>query len=268
MEGTIVNPVMDMRKPDLENLKSTSRSQKSFGSTRRRHGSPEYTGDRTGHSKCIVIVFLLCTPAEWWEWGPAKQGLGPTQLIATPLAPPSRIANSQKLNSCRAADSAVISAAPPDFCRTFRIYVAATLASGYCRMGDSKGTINSRMCMRYLAFLGQSCRITFIGDSLKRNLFFELANHIHTEDLTETAKHANLSVTDKDIRLTMEFIWHPYINESTTRLLEQIKASESRPSMVVMGSVMWALLLNKTQEQKLEEHRRSLTEVAKVMSLI
>lgn len=95
-----------------------------------------------------------------------------------------------------------------------------------------------------------SRRVIFAGDSVTRTLYFQLV-HLVDPKLPNAVpqdgqKHGNHSfVTDSNI--TLDFIWDPFLNTSSTLTLinskeERVGSADSQPpALLVLGSGLWYL---------------------------
>lgn len=95
-----------------------------------------------------------------------------------------------------------------------------------------------------------SRRVVFVGDSVTRTLFFQFV-HIVDPKLLAAPPHDDRKHTDfsfaADSNVTLDFIWDPYLNTSSTIALisphdRYIGSSSPQvPALVVVGSGLWYL---------------------------
>ncbi|KAH9937209.1 Cas1p-domain-containing protein [Fomitopsis serialis] len=98
-------------------------------------------------------------------------------------------------------------------------------------------------------------RVVFIGDSVTRQLFFQLA---HTLDASlpttppdDEHKHADYAYTAASSAVHLSFIWDPYLNSSHAQSyinstpsgpnLPSLADTSDRPALLVFGSGLWYL---------------------------
>lgn len=71
--------------------------------------------------------------------------------------------------------------------------------------------------MRYLAFWGRHNYFVFIGDSRIRNQYQSFLNHltghIPQQPSLGNGYHENQTFHDTQLKLTVDFIWSPYVSE-------------------------------------------------------
>ncbi|KAM7291899.1 N-acetylneuraminate 9-O-acetyltransferase [Ixodes scapularis] len=126
----------------------------------------------------------------------------------------------------------------------------------------------SRMCMRYIAYWGGKNHIVFMGDSRIRQLYLAFVHQVQPssslpeEDLKENIHH-NLKFVDKDLKLTVEFLWNPMVDAamraSCARWLS--RGSAERPTVLVLGSGTWSIKLSNGSSQAVTEYKANVTQL-------
>ncbi|CAG2171865.1 unnamed protein product, partial [Oppiella nova] len=101
--------------------------------------------------------------------------------------------------------------------------------------------IDTRMCLRYIAYWGGKNNIVFLGDSRIRQLYYAFIKTCSpNENLinTDSPAHHDLEYKERDLRLEVEFLWHPIVNDSMADVFRQWlrKDVTERPNLIVMGS--------------------------------
>ncbi|XP_054167954.1 N-acetylneuraminate 9-O-acetyltransferase-like [Oppia nitens] len=124
--------------------------------------------------------------------------------------------------------------------------------------------IDSRMCLRYIAYWGGKNHIVFLGDSRIRQLYYAfIKTCVPNENLINTAypAHHDLEYKERDLKLDVRFLWHPVVNESMTKVFTQwlsLQVSE-RPNLIVMGSATHSIKSSNASVKALEYYRKNLT---------
>uniref|UniRef100_T1KKL8 Cas1p 10 TM acyl transferase domain-containing protein n=1 Tax=Tetranychus urticae TaxID=32264 RepID=T1KKL8_TETUR len=124
--------------------------------------------------------------------------------------------------------------------------------------------MDSRRCLRYIAYWGGRNYIVFIGDSRIRQLYFAFINLINANletPVIDTVVHHDLKVEEKDLNLKVEFLWRPVINESMFTPYQNWLSSDisSRPQVVVTGSGTWTIKSSNASLKALEDYKTNLT---------
>lgn len=77
---------------------------------------------------------------------------------------------------------------------------------------------DSRRCMRYLAFMGHHNHFVFIGDARIRQLYKSFVSQFmvdgKTSDLTELPENSDLGFNDGQLKLNVQFLWRPRLDNS------------------------------------------------------
>ena len=81
-------------------------------------------------------------------------------------------------------------------------------------------------------------RVLYIGDSIMREQFYSMTKFVQGID-TKGALHVDRKYHSKELDMSYEFWWDPYIN--STRTWELLNATDptNRPSLLVIGSGVW-----------------------------
>ncbi|KZP00857.1 Cas1p-domain-containing protein [Calocera viscosa TUFC12733] len=88
-------------------------------------------------------------------------------------------------------------------------------------------------------------RVLFLGDSTVRQLFFTFA-HIVDPSLPGTTpndggKHVDHTLVSGTQSMSLEFLWDPYLNSTSTREALSVPARGQPPALLVLGSGLWYL---------------------------
>ncbi len=120
------------------------------------------------------------------------------------------------------------------------------------------------MCMRYIAYWGGRNNIVFLGDSRIRqlyNAFIKIASPNEEQINSAYAPHHDLQYKERDLRLDVQFLWHPIVNETMAQVFrEWVKMEVSqRPNIVVIGSATHQIKSSNGSLKALEYYRKNLT---------
>ncbi|XP_069959056.1 N-acetylneuraminate (7)9-O-acetyltransferase isoform X1 [Cherax quadricarinatus] len=128
---------------------------------------------------------------------------------------------------------------------------------------------DSRRCMRYVAFLKQDNHILFVGDSRIRQLYLALVKQIAvTHPKFSETPHEDMRYNDTNLRLNIEFIWRPLMDQHVAKLLNHLKRRKSLPKLIVMGSATHAIKNSNGSALALEEYKKNLTLLSSVLHQI
>ncbi|XP_064465958.1 N-acetylneuraminate 9-O-acetyltransferase-like [Ornithodoros turicata] len=121
----------------------------------------------------------------------------------------------------------------------------------------------SRMCMRYIAYWGGKNHIVFLGDSRIRQLYLAFLRQVQASASAsegDTKPQHDLKFIDKDLKLTVEFIWQPVVNTSMYNAYERwlLLPARERPTVVVTGSATWFIKKFNASEAALEQYRTNM----------
>lgn len=91
----------------------------------------------------------------------------------------------------------------------------------------------------------QSKPVIFIGDSVTRNLFFQIANILDpalpTSSPTDGQKHSD-HILRTEFGSDVSFFWDPFLNDSRTyEIVESRYHGSKRPALLVLGTGLWYL---------------------------
>ncbi|XP_076362337.1 N-acetylneuraminate (7)9-O-acetyltransferase isoform X2 [Tachypleus tridentatus] len=132
----------------------------------------------------------------------------------------------------------------------------------YGCMMHSYTKIDTRMCMRYIAYWGAKNHIVFIGDSRLRYIYYKLVNTIRSkEEKEDEPAHKDLHFSDPDIRWNLDFLWHPMVNTSMYEVFEKWLHEEpkKRPKVIIVGSGTWSIKVFNGSMEAVENYRTNMT---------
>ncbi|KAL5006102.1 hypothetical protein ScPMuIL_017260 [Solemya velum] len=120
---------------------------------------------------------------------------------------------------------------------------------------------DARRCMHYISYWGGRNHIAFLGDSRIRQLYFAFANLLSKTEISAYKAWSDLSFTDSDISLKVEFLWHPMVNISMYNVYKSwlMNQPNTRPNKVVTGSATWCIKKDNGSKTALDNYRVNLT---------
>ncbi|XP_017777823.1 PREDICTED: CAS1 domain-containing protein 1 [Nicrophorus vespilloides] len=123
-------------------------------------------------------------------------------------------------------------------------------------------TIDTRRCLRYIAFYGKESQFIFIGDSRIRDLYVGFVTHLQQGgDVTSPPNEAetNLIHVDNKLKIRVEFIWSPNISKKMVMEFKKWKSAETPPSVVIAGCGLWVIKTGNASEATLQQYSVNLT---------
>ncbi|XP_077271836.1 N-acetylneuraminate (7)9-O-acetyltransferase isoform X2 [Temnothorax americanus] len=113
---------------------------------------------------------------------------------------------------------------------------------------------DSRRCMRYLAFMGHHNHFVFAGDARIRQLYKSFVSQFMIDgkasDLTELPENSDLGFNDGQLKLNVQFLWRPRLDNSMIADLRGWMKTDA-PSVIVTGSAAAAILANNNSDTQL-----------------
>ncbi|XP_071557163.1 N-acetylneuraminate (7)9-O-acetyltransferase isoform X2 [Temnothorax nylanderi] len=113
---------------------------------------------------------------------------------------------------------------------------------------------DSRRCMRYLAFMGHHNHFVFAGDARIRQLYKSFVSQFMIDgkasDLTELPENSDLGFNDGQLKLNVQFLWRPQLDNSMIADLRGWMKTDA-PSVIVTGSAAAAILANNNSDTQL-----------------
>ncbi|XP_042898076.1 N-acetylneuraminate (7)9-O-acetyltransferase isoform X2 [Parasteatoda tepidariorum] len=138
----------------------------------------------------------------------------------------------------------------------------------YGCMMHSYSSGDSRMCLQYIAYWGGKTYIVFIGDSRVRQLFYSFVSLIDPKYVVENKYvHHDLQFSDEELKVNVEFIWSPMVNETMYDIYKPWQEDFStRPSLIVTGSGLWAIKLSNASIDMFYGYERNLTYLVPILN--
>lgn len=99
---------------------------------------------------------------------------------------------------------------------------------------------DTKRCLRYLAFWGTQSNFIFIGDSRIHEFYQGFINHLQPpEHGTENPYKSipnNLTFIDAKLKIRVQYLWYPTVNNKMIDLFRQWHFDEKPPSVILVGS--------------------------------
>ncbi|XP_075067894.1 N-acetylneuraminate (7)9-O-acetyltransferase [Mixophyes fleayi] len=164
------------------------------------------------------------------------------------------------------------------------ITVCHVLSWGYSRGDDGCGYLVSSgrflgqnvwqpySCMmhKYKSSEARSClknqRVTFVGDSRIRQLFYAFVKILQPNVKEDGNKHANIPFEETIDNLRVDFLWYPEVNSSMKQCFQSLSESTtSKSKMVIAGAATWSIKNNNGSAESLAQYKVNMTAVEPVL---
>ncbi|XP_012341881.1 N-acetylneuraminate 9-O-acetyltransferase isoform X4 [Apis florea] len=113
---------------------------------------------------------------------------------------------------------------------------------------------DSRRCLRYLAFMGHHNHFVFIGDARIRQLYKSFISQFIVDgkasDLTELPDNSDLNFNDAQLRLNVQFLWRPQLDNTMIEDLRNWMKTDA-PSLIISGCGAMTILANNNSDTQL-----------------
>lgn len=126
----------------------------------------------------------------------------------------------------------------------------------------------SRMCLRYIAYWGGQNHIVFMGDSRIRQLYWALVHQVQQPGGAAAEgqqAHRDLHFEEKDLRLTVEFLWRPLVEDGSMRAAAARWLGASGPRLLVVGGGTWAMRRSNGSRAALAEYGAGVSRLAPLL---
>lgn len=127
--------------------------------------------------------------------------------------------------------------------------------------------IDTRRCLRYIAYYGLQTHFVFIGDERIRQLYLGLAKHLaQHEESTKYPIDQNLSHVDNNLNFKLDFYWSPVVSKDMMDIFLNWEESENPPSVIVAGSALWSILKSNDSISMLDQYKCNITRLVQPIS--
>ncbi|XP_066590612.1 N-acetylneuraminate 9-O-acetyltransferase [Prorops nasuta] len=125
--------------------------------------------------------------------------------------------------------------------------------------------IDSRRCLRYLAFMGHRNHFIFIGDDRIKQLYKSLVSQFAIDgkstEFAETPDNSNLIFNDVQLRLSIQYIQRKRTDNSMVQEFRKLMVADA-PSLIITGCGAADLVsFNSSDLQFLSEYHTNLTKL-------
>ncbi|KAM4687283.1 N-acetylneuraminate (7)9-O-acetyltransferase [Discoglossus pictus] len=137
-------------------------------------------------------------------------------------------------------------------------------------LGEGVWQPYSCMMHKYKTSEAKSCladqRITFVGDSRIRQLFYAFVKILNPQIKEEGNKHANIPFEDKSAAVRVDFLWHPEVNSSMKQCFQSLSEHVTpKPQMIIAGAATWSIKMNNGSSESLAQYKVNMTDMAPVL---
>ncbi|KAK7590435.1 hypothetical protein V9T40_002048 [Parthenolecanium corni] len=124
------------------------------------------------------------------------------------------------------------------------------------------------LCMKSIAFSRHENTFAFLGDQRIHDLFVALKTHfISAEDSAQSDKVnedpftnlPNSTFTNRDLRLTLNFTWSPYISQIMEDTLIELVNKKTIPRIIVIGCSLWSIKTSNGSKEILGDYYHNIT---------
>jgi hypothetical protein len=130
--------------------------------------------------------------------------------------------------------------------------------------------IDTRKCLRYLAFYGTKTHFIFVGDKRIQDLYMTFVNHLKQEEevmlipLQDVTK--NLTHIDNKLKLKVEFFGISFVSKLMVDKFRQWQLSKEAPSVIIGGCALEPIKISNASLGMVEEYKVNLTRLVQPIS--
>ncbi|CAG9761705.1 unnamed protein product [Ceutorhynchus assimilis] len=119
--------------------------------------------------------------------------------------------------------------------------------------------IDTKLCLRYIAYYGSTSRFTFIGDHRIRQLYYGFINHIslNDPDVISENLHTNLSYFDSKLHIKVDFLWVDHVSKEMINYFRSWESAKDPPSVIVAGCAWYPII--SSNKSNIEQYKTNLT---------
>ncbi|XP_069815512.1 N-acetylneuraminate (7)9-O-acetyltransferase [Dendropsophus ebraccatus] len=137
-------------------------------------------------------------------------------------------------------------------------------------LGENVWQPYSCMLHKYRSSDATSClgdkRVTFVGDSRIRQLFFAFVKILNPQFKEQGNKHENIPFEHSRENIKVDFLWYPEVNGSMKQCFQSlIENPSSKPDMVIAGAATWSIKMNNGSSESLVQYKVNLTDTEPVL---
>ncbi|XP_044757718.1 N-acetylneuraminate 9-O-acetyltransferase [Coccinella septempunctata] len=125
--------------------------------------------------------------------------------------------------------------------------------------------IDTRRCLRYLAFYEKKSYFAFVGDSRMQEVYEAFVQHIQVSDGSNTetpeAFHKSFIHTEDKLKLKVEFFRYPDVSVDMVKLFRSWQKDKNAPSVIVSGTALPAIKRSNGSLNMLNEYSANITKL-------
>ncbi|XP_050297025.1 N-acetylneuraminate 9-O-acetyltransferase [Anthonomus grandis grandis] len=120
--------------------------------------------------------------------------------------------------------------------------------------------IDTKRCLRYMAYYGSETHFAFVGDSRIRQLYIGLVTHMSDNQIFNTQSEiTNLSYYNENLNIKVEYLWAPFVSKEMTDYFKNWDTSQDPPSVIVVGSAVWPIISSNGSKDAVEQYKRNIS---------
>ncbi|XP_063235873.1 N-acetylneuraminate 9-O-acetyltransferase isoform X2 [Bacillus rossius redtenbacheri] len=133
--------------------------------------------------------------------------------------------------------------------------------------------LDTRRCLRYLAYYGQHNHFVFVGDSRVRQLYSAFLSNVEPGDAQRPTASSqrgsrDLLFEDSQLMLRVEFLWRPTVSEQMAADFLRWKKQDDPPSVIVVGCAIQTMVEGNGSTDALNEYSMNLTYLVQAIDAI
>ncbi|XP_022901456.1 N-acetylneuraminate (7)9-O-acetyltransferase [Onthophagus taurus] len=121
--------------------------------------------------------------------------------------------------------------------------------------------IDTRRCLRYLAYYGKDTHFVFIGDSRIKSLYDGLIDHIKQYDATTEAGEPSKDAThiDDTLKIKVDYVWSKDVSKVMVDEFKRWQNDPKPPSVIIAGCGLWSIHKGNGSQLAVKEYASNLT---------
>ncbi|CAH1119727.1 unnamed protein product [Phaedon cochleariae] len=128
--------------------------------------------------------------------------------------------------------------------------------------------IDTRRCLRYIAYYDSDTHFVFIGDTRIREMYIAFVEQLVQDETTSQQSanpFTNLSHLDNKLKIKVDFIWSPFISADIIDIFRRWQISVNPPSVVILGCALWPIITSNQSLSALQEYQINVTRLVHPM---
>ncbi|CAG9855806.1 unnamed protein product [Phyllotreta striolata] len=131
--------------------------------------------------------------------------------------------------------------------------------------------IDTRRCLRYIAYIGLETRFVFMGDTRIAELYQSFIKHLNQDEETSQkppSQFTNLTHIDNKMKIRVDFIWAPMISKQMVETFRNWILSDHPPSVIVVGNALWPIQVANMSKFAIDQYQRNITRLVQPIDLL